>query len=78
MCEKITCDHCYEKVEIDKIVDLQERIGADEFHGDKNLCEDCYNTLENELSGPPDMYGDETEEEFWDHEDEDGPFGPRD
>lgn len=42
------------------------------------LCEDCFNTLEDEFSGPLDIYADETEEEFWDHENEDGPFGPRD
>ena len=78
MCEKITCDHCHEKFDSDEIVDLQERIGEDNLHGDKNLCKDCFDTLEDEFSGSPDMYGDETEEELWDHEDEDGPFGSRD
>lgn len=74
--EYMSCDHCQrnEKDDNIQIVDYTSDTDAP-IHGYYHICTECDQELIDEFSGPATYCGDESEEDFWDHEDEDGPYG---
>ena len=73
------CSQCgadSDQVEITPVSALEERIPY--FHGDY-ICEPCLIELREEFNGDrSNIYRDESEEDYWDHENEDGPYGSPD
>lgn len=75
--ESFTCEHCWERLSLEDRVDLWEEVGDSEYYGHNNLCHSCYETLKDEFEGGiSHIIGDESEDDFWDHENEDGPCKP--
>lgn len=84
MCENheestFQCDHCGEFLDENMQVDIEREHDIKEFHENREICRDCFDELDTEFSGHPSwLSDDESEEDFWEHENEDGLFGSPD